>query len=344
MADAAPRRTIQLFAPLIGRWPGRIPDVFERLGPLLAEAGHRVDAVSTHRGSLRRSLQLVATAARVRPDVAVVHLYSGRAAYVEDVVAMLQRRRAGRLVGVLSGGGFPAFERRRPAATRRLLGRFDELVAPSSYLAGWAEELLGRPVTVIANPLDVDDYPFRQRTEVRPRLLWMRAYHEVYAPEVAVAVVDRLRTELPAVHLTMAGPDKGRRAAVEAEVARRGLQDQVDVRGFVTADEKARLFVDCDVFLNTPIVDNRPVSLVEAGASGMCIVSTDAGGVPHLVEDGVDALLAPVGDVDALADAIVRLCRDPELAARLSSNARALADAGDPPHVLAAWEAVLAKG
>src|SRR5436190_206517 len=84
----------------------------------------------------------------------------------------------GPLLAVLSGGGLPAFGERHPRWTRRVLGRFDHLVAPSAHLGRWAETLAEVPVTVIPNPLDLGPYPFRPRGPVAPSVLWLRAYHE----------------------------------------------------------------------------------------------------------------------------------------------------------------------
>jgi glycosyltransferase involved in cell wall biosynthesis len=92
-----------------------------------------------------------------------------------------------------------------------------------------------------------------------------------------------------------------------------------------------------DIFLNTSQVDNAPVSVVEAMASGLCVVSTDAGGMRHLVEDGVHALLVPPGDEEAMAGAVRRLLREPGLAPRLSRAGRARAEEFDWSRVLPQW-------
>ncbi|MEL7210919.1 MAG: glycosyltransferase, partial [Actinomycetota bacterium] len=153
--------------------------------------------------------------------------------------------------------------------------------------------------------------------------------------------LERVRRSHPAARLTMAGPDKGARVEVEDEVARRGLGEHVELRGFVGPDEKLALFADHDLFLNTPAVDNRPVCLVEAGASGLVIVSTDAGGIPALVAGGESAMLAPVDDADALADAVVEVLDDPDLARRLSRGGLAVAGEGRPARVLTRWNDLL---
>jgi glycosyltransferase involved in cell wall biosynthesis len=332
---------IVMVAPLLGDRPGLIPDVFERLGPLLAE-NHEVHLTSRRRGRIARALDMATTVHHRRraTDVAIVHLYSGRALAVEDLVTRICRRDEIPLVGLLAGGGFPSFRNRHPSWVDRVLGRFDALVAPSNYLAGWASDL-GFPTEVIPNPLDIDEYDYRARDSVGPSLFWMRAYHDIYRPSTALDVLDRVRAKLPGARLTMAGPDKGQRSAVEDEVRQRGLEDAVDLLGFVGPAEKRRLFADHDVFLNTPAVDNRPVCIVEAAASGLAVVSTDAGGITSLVEHDVSALLAPVDDAAALADAVVSLVESPDLVTRLTAAARSIADRGRPAQVLDEWNVVL---
>ncbi len=329
-----------LVAPLLSG-AGRVPDVFESLGPLLGGAGHEVTMTSTRTGSVPRALDQALTTRRRRKDteVVVVHLYSGRAFLTEDVVSAV----AGgtRLVGVLAGGGLPAFGARRPRWVRRVLDRFDALVAPSPYLARWAASCTTTPVTVIPNPLALDPYPYRNRSPARPRLLWLRAYHEIYAPEDAVQTVARLAPAHPDLHLTMVGDDKGRRPEVSRLVADLGLEAQVTVDGFAGPDRKAALFEDHDLFLNTSRVDNRPVSVVEAAACGLVVVSTDAGGVADLVHDGQSALLVPSGDTTAMADAVARVLGHPALAERLSAGGRAVAEQGTPERVVAAWGTLL---
>jgi glycosyltransferase involved in cell wall biosynthesis len=77
---------------------------------------------------------------------------------------------------------------------------------------------------------------------------------------------------------------------------------------------------DAQVVLNASRVDNLPNALLEALASGVPVVSTSAGGIPWLVQDGLTARLVPVDDVDALAAAVIEVLEGPELASRLSGN------------------------
>jgi len=97
-----------------------------------------------------------------------------------------------------------------------------------------------------------------------------------------------------------------------------------------------------DIFLNTTNVDNAPVTVLEAMASGLCVVSTNVGGIPYMLEDEQDALLVPPDDAEAMAAAVRRVLTEPRLAESLSRNARHKAERSDWAVVLPQWETLLA--
>jgi glycosyltransferase involved in cell wall biosynthesis len=96
-----------------------------------------------------------------------------------------------------------------------------------------------------------------------------------------------------------------------------------------------------DIFLNTTHVDNTPVSVLEAMACGLCVVSTNVGGIPYLLEDEYDDLLVTSDDPVAMTTAVRRLLIEPGLAPRLSRNARQKAEQFDWSNILPQWEALL---
>ena len=100
-----------------------------------------------------------------------------------------------------------------------------------------------------------------------------------------------------------------------------GLAEAVHFPGRVDNADMPALYATADLVLNTSTVDNMPISLLEAFASGVPVVSTDAGGIPDMVDDGITGLLVPVGDVQAMAAAAMRLLQDRALAARLTQAA-----------------------
>jgi glycosyltransferase involved in cell wall biosynthesis len=96
-----------------------------------------------------------------------------------------------------------------------------------------------------------------------------------------------------------------------------------------------------DILLNTTNFDNTPVGVIEGLACGLCVISTNVGGIPYLLSHAQDALLVPADDADAMANAAVRLLSQPELAHKLSRAARAKAEGFDWSLVLPEWEQLL---
>lgn len=293
---------------------------------------------------MARGFDMIATTLRNarRTGVASVELYSGRAFVWGAAVTAVLRSSDTPHVVTLHGGGLPDLARRRPGALQRVLQGARAVTAPSPFLAR-AFRGVRDDIAVIPNGLDLETYPFRERRSPRPRLVWLRAMHEVYEPVVAVEVVARLADRFPEISLLMIGPDKkdGSLARVRAAIDRLGLESRVRVQGAVPKREVPRWLDEGDIFLNTSRVDNAPVSLVEPMACGLCVVTTDAGGIPDMVRDGEDALVVPVGDADAMAHQIERVYIEGGLAARISANARETAARYDWTEVLPKWEALL---
>jgi glycosyltransferase involved in cell wall biosynthesis len=131
----------------------------------------------------------------------------------------------------------------------------------------------------------------------------------------------RVQRQVPSAALTVAGYGS-ERAMLEQLVTSLGLR-HVRFTGRVPPDEMAKLLNEADILLNSPDIDNMPLSLIEAQAAGLPVVSTSTGGIPYIVKDGETGLLVPPGDDEALARAAMRLLDEPGLALRLTRAARA---------------------
>ncbi len=117
----------------------------------------------------------------------------------------------------------------------------------------------------------------------------------------------------------------------------------IDFVGFLDMAGKQVQMARSDIYLNTNRVDNMPVTVLEAGASGLPVVATDVGGIPFLLTHKDTALLVPSEDAEAMPQAIDRLIQRPELAGELSERGRQLAERSAWEAVLPQWEAVFAQ-
>jgi len=317
---------------------GGVTTTTEVMAGLLGADGYPALTTSSRRGTAARLADTVWSVLRWkgRVDVILISTYSGRSFVLADVTTKVARARGLPYIVVLHGGALPDQFSRRPRWARRVLRPARAVVAPSEYLAVAAREL-GVAADVIPNPLDIERYEFRHRSPVAPRLLWMRTFHPHYDPELAVRTLAVLRRQFSDATLTMAGPDDGQLDVTRALAERLGVADAVTFVGFLDSAGKAREFAAHDIFLNTNLVDNAPVSVLEAGAFGLPIVTTAVGGIPYLLQDRRTALLVPVSDPDAMAAAVTELLLDPELAGSLSTAGRALAERSAWPIVREQW-------
>jgi glycosyltransferase involved in cell wall biosynthesis len=201
----------------------------------------------------------------------------------------------------------------------------------------------GDRLRLLPNPLDMELYRFKHRERPQCTLTWLRAFHSTYNPSLAPRVVALLAQEFPDIRLTMVGPDKGdgsfqQTVRVAAELS---VTDRVELPGGVFKTDVPHWLNKADIFLNTTNVDNTPISVLEAMACGLCVVSTNAGGIPYLLEHEHDALLVPPDDPEAMAAAVRRLLTEPGLADRISRNARQKVEKFDWSIILPQWEKLL---
>src|SRR4030095_10045324 len=140
------------------------------------------------------------------------------------------------------------------------------------------------------------------------------AFHEIYNPALAARVAQAVSKRVPDVHLTMIGPDKRDGSLTRAREAASSATGTaaIEFEGAVAKPDVPLHLDRGDLFLNTTRVDNLPTTVLEAMACGLCVVSTNAGGIPYMLTDGANALLVPVDDEEAMSRAVLRILTDPD--------------------------------
>ncbi len=293
---------------------------------LLAEyfrsEGYAVNCVSRKTGRIGRLIDVVFSIIRNRNriDILFIEVYSGLSFILADLGSWI-----GKLLGipsvlVLHGGNLPEFALEHPRWVDRVLARARAVVAPSSFLAE-AIAKRGHSITIVPNVVSEFPAAMPKRTG-DPRLLWMRSFHPIYNPLMAVDMFSLLKQKLPQATMVMAGSDKGLADATRQYAIAKGLADSISFPGFLTAEGKAKEFAGANIYINTNTIDNSPVSVIEAWAYGLPVVSTDVGGIPHLVSDGVNGLLVKSGDAEDMASKVESLINMPDLVESLTRNGR----------------------
>ena len=256
------------------------------------------------------------------PRVDVVHAFS--ASYSSFLLAPVPAMLMGRLFGkgvILNYHSGEADDHLTRWRTAKPLMRLAHLIAvPSGYLVDvFARH--GLTAKSVPNFVEIDQLPYRQRSSLRPLFLSNRNFESHYNVSCVLRAFGHIQKQLPQAKLMVAG-DGPLREDLRSEARNLGLEN-VTFCGPVAPDRMPMLYDEMDVYLNAPEIDNMPISILEAAACGLPIVTSNAGGIPYMVQDGVNALLVPRNDDVALAVAVTRLFEDPGLALRLTTAARA---------------------
>jgi glycosyltransferase involved in cell wall biosynthesis len=292
-----------------------------------------IDFLATHRdgGIVTKLVRLFAALVAfmgllVRHRHAVLHVHSAsRASFWRKSIFMaLAMAARWPVIFHLHGGGFATFYDAECGPVGRAMVRFflDRaacIVVVSDRWCAWMHRATRNPhVVTIANPVRV---PAASATPREAALIAYAGRYEagkgVYELLTAVA---GLSASQPDLRLECAG--SGDADALSRRAHALGIADRVTLRGWVDAEERDRLLQRATIFVLPSHAEGMPISVLEAMAAGCPVIATAVGGVPDLVVDGVNGLLVPAGDAQALAFAIHRVLRDPALAAQLSRCGR----------------------
>jgi glycosyltransferase involved in cell wall biosynthesis len=322
---------------LLHRWRDD-PDVDAWLVPVnpLPPRGLRFAVTIKYLRTIVTELTYIPLLVRELAKADVVHVFS--ASYSSFLLAPLPAAAIARMLGrpvvfnYHSGEAPDHLARSRVART--VLAGVDRNVVPSRFLAEVFQRF-GLEATVVSNTIDLDEFAFRERDPLRPRILSTRNLGYPYNVACTLRAFQEIQRRRADASLTLVGggPDEPALRALAADLGVRNVQ----FRGRLAPDAIANAYADHDIYLQSPDIDNMPLSVLEAFASGLPVVSTGVGGVPVMLTHGQHGLLAPPNDHRALATHVLHLLDDPAMARRLARAARGTCDACTWSHVRNQW-------
>lgn len=219
------------------------------------------------------------------------------------------------------GGEAETFLQKSFRWVRPSLQRVAAVVVPSGFLAEVFRRR-GIDVHIVKNIVDIHRFTATcaraQQRPDGPHLLVTRNLEPIYDIDTALRAFRRVRESYPGARLTVcgSGPERERLLKQTKDL---GVGDAVTFTGRLDNDRIAGLYHSADVMLNPSLADNMPISILEALACRVPVVTTNVGGVPYLVSHGKTALLVSPGDDRAMAEAVISLLRNPVLGDTLAS-------------------------
>ena len=212
---------------------------------------------------------------------------------------------------------------------KRLFQIADRMVAVSHHMVNRLRELGAPPERVFYNPCGVDVGVFRggQPEKAAPVFVALGRFVEKKAPKLTLQAFAAVNDEEPEARLVMLGEGPLQAACIDL-TRDLGIADSVSFPGSVEHDDVvrwmrcARCFVQHSQRSSDGDCEGTPVAILEASSCGLPVVSTRHAGIVEAIPDGESGFLVEEGDVDGMAKHMLRLVRDPELAARMGAAGR----------------------
>jgi glycosyltransferase involved in cell wall biosynthesis len=273
-------------------------------------------------------------------DFILMDTYSTSSFWYAFICSQIARVFKIKYIPILHGGDLPKRLDANPKLCKMLFNNAFQNVAPSNYLLSEFNTRGYQNVVHIPNTITIKDYPFKNRTSFAPKLLWVRAFAAIYNPKMAVTVLKYLQVSIPNASLIMVGPDKDGSMETTKQYAKE-LGVTVNFTNRLSKEEWIHLSKDADFFINTTHFDNMPISVMEAMALGLPVITTNVGGIPFLLTQDENAVLVKDKDSIAMTNAIINLIQNNEKAILMARNARAFVEQMDWEHVKNEWKLLL---
>lgn len=293
----------------------------ETLGVFLADEGYKVVYASDKKNQLFRLLDMIWTTffKAKKVDYILIDTYSTSSFWYAFFCSQTARLFQAKYIPVLHGGDLPNRLKNNPVLCKMIFKNAYKNVAPSAYLVEKFKEKGFENVIFIPNSIELAEYTFKERITIEPKLLWVRAFASIYNPKMAIEVFRLIKEKYSNATLTMVGPDKDGSLMTTKKFAE-SLNLDVTFTGKLSKKEWTNLAKDYDIFINTTHFDNTPVSLIEAMALGLPIVSTNVGGISYMLQDNENALLVDDNDSIEMVKAVERLLKNHVLVKKITSN------------------------
>jgi glycosyltransferase involved in cell wall biosynthesis len=293
----------------------------EKIATEFSKSGIKVTLSSRYENKIARLFEIVWQSVFKNYDIIFIDVFSGPSFIIAEIASAIARYRGRRIILTLHGGMLPDFYQNNRNRVSRVLLKSKQILTPSRYLMHFFQ---GRGIIInyLPNSINLANFPFVTERSSEARLLWVRAFSKIYHPALAVETLYEVRKQFPSATLTMVGPDKGELKAIVDLIASLDLGSYVYITGPVPNDNLYKYYHSHSLFLNTTEYESFGVAVMEAAACGIPVVSTPAGEIPLLWENGIEILITDSWQSGDMAKGVLTLLLDFQKAELMREMAR----------------------
>ncbi len=321
---------------------GKTVTVIDTLGTCLEKEGYHVKITSRYKNKFMRLLDMLFSVLKNRKsiDYVLIDTYSTQNFYYAYLSGKLCHLLKIKYIPILHGGNLPHRLKKSPKKSYFLFGNALVNIAPSNYTKTSFEIEGYNNLLCIPNSIEIENYNFHEKDFSEVKLLWVRSFSELYNPKLAIDVLYKLQQKKIKSSLCMIGPDNDG-SLIKAKAYAKSLNIDVEFTGKLSKEKWITRAREFNIFINTTNFDNMPVSIIEAMALGLPVISTNVGGLPYLITDNETGILVPPNNANTIVEAVLRIKNAPVITKKMAVRARKKVEAYDWNIVKNKWAAIL---
>ncbi|MBC7641265.1 MAG: glycosyltransferase family 4 protein [Flavobacterium sp.] len=314
----------------------------EILGGLLESENYKIVYASDKKNQIIRLCEMIFTTIKNcnKVNKVLIDTYSTSGFIFAFTISQLCRLLKIKYIPILHGGNLPNRMSKNPKFCKMIFDNSYINVAPSAYLQKAFLNAGFKNTIIIPNVIDLNLYQFQARIIDVPRLLWVRSFSEIYNPKMAILVFNEIIKKYPNAELCMVGPNKNK-LFDECKKLSDSLNLNIKYSGKLAKKEWIDLSKNYNIFINTTHFDNTPVSVLEAMALGLPVISTNVGGITYLINDNKTGFLVNDNDIELMSNKILNLLKNKTKTNEIILNARKQIENFDWKMVKKLWFEIL---
>lgn len=273
-------------------------------------------------------------------DYAFIDVFSGNSFNLASISSRLLKLKGKSVYLVIRGGNFVNYFNQNKIRVIKTLNRAQKLFSPSLMICDFFTSF-NYDINYLPNYIDRQKFPIGDES-IRNRysILWVRAFSSIYNPQVAIRIFELVSQKLPQATLSMVGPDLGELENTKKLVMELDLANKVNFIGPVANNELYKLYHSHSIYLNTTSFESFGMSVMEAASCGMPIVSSDVGEIPEIWNNGVNAMLFSLDNIQLASDHILKLMDNPMFYNSVSQSAQLKVSEFDKSRLIPVWQSI----
>ncbi len=258
-------------------------------------------------------------------DIFHIHMASYGSTFRKGYYIRFLKKRGKRIILHIHGAEYIVFYNKLSPQKKKIVNdiweKADVIIALSEeWKKAFCRLFNHQNIIIVHNGIDASQFKgaYCNVEEYRNNFLLLGRLGKRKGAYDIIKAVKKLKEKYPEIRVYMAGD--GEIAEIKNQITRAGLNNQINVEGWIDFDEKINLMNKVATILLPSYNEGLPMTILEGMSAGKIIISTDVGGIPEVITNDINGILIKPGNIDSLASAMAQVVRDVDFAQKCSRN------------------------